>query len=71
MKVYVFRFTDYESDDGYAIIVVKELREDLARDIAMNHIEEMNHDPEDIDLGLVEEFDYRDREILYTSVQVL
>ena len=68
MRVYIFQFQDPSSDIGVGTVIVKELREDLARNIALEHIEEKGHDPEDIDLNLVEEFDYRDREI-HTDVE--
>ena len=60
MRIYV-----YESE--YGVVVVKELREDLARSIAEQYANDLGY--EDIDLSLVEEFDGRDREVLYSTLE--
>lgn len=56
MIIYIFEY------DNGKIIIVKELREDLAREIAANELD-MDSD----DLILKEQFDSRDRDVIYRS----
>lgn len=56
MIIYIFEY------DNGKIIIVKELREDLAREIAANEL-----DIDSDDLILKEQFDSRDRDVIYRS----
>jgi hypothetical protein len=53
MNIYIFKIQG-------RIVIVKELRRDLAEEILLAHTGE-------VDYELIEEFDSRDREILYDS----
>jgi hypothetical protein len=69
LRIYIFSFYDIEADDPNPVVIVRELREDLAREIAEKHIEEQGHDHDDVELELVEEFDSRDRDLVYSTVE--
>jgi len=61
MNAYVYKFRG-------ETIIVKELREDLARPFVLAHLAENDFDNVEEELTCVDQYDIRDREIIYSTM---